>query len=684
MYKFKLYFICLVCLMVTSSTIFAQAKKYPMFEHFTQASCGPCASQNPYFAALYDVNQSTVHHIAYHTSWPGTDPMYTANPSESNAMVSYYGVSGVPSMFIDGDVIAAGPVGATQEMIDDAADAGSPISIFVEETTDGSTRNVSVTIKTVGTVPVGSYRIKAAVVEKMITYATPPGSNGEKEFPNVFREFLNGSGGEIITLPAIGESTTLEFSYDLAAGWNADEIYTLAWVQNYTTKDVLNSGASNDSRVNIDAEGADFVHGTAGTASVLDAVLDNVTDVSTNAELVLSGTMPSDWSASFTVNGNTYTETATIALSETDLKDIAINVTPGATPELAVITLQIYNADNAASIPAVLTYYVISGITDLVVNNYAAYGNGNAYGSYNFEDYIPEGLELAGNTTFTSTTDIIMKKGLEADALNYVKFIYFNVGWTFPSITPEKAAAFESFLDNGGRLFIAGQDIGWEIMDPTSFYLDPATESFYTNYLHAGYVTDAASGATEITAVDGDPFFATAGNSSIKKPYGPTYYYPDQLETIDEYGSPIFYYNDNSSKTAGLRAEKDNYKIVYLGIGIEMFTDAEVRAQFIKLTHDYFREGLTGIEFDNAVQALLGNAYPNPATNFTTIDLDNINKPLQVVITDLSGKQVSTQQVPAGADKVQLNTGNLGSGLYFYYLTDGITVSTIQKLEIIK
>ncbi|MFN3939689.1 MAG: hypothetical protein ACK4IY_03815, partial [Chitinophagales bacterium] len=149
----------------------AQAKKYPLFEHFTQASCGPCASQNPFFSALYEENESRTHHIAYHTSWPGVDPMYSANTVESNAMVSYYGVTGVPDMYFDGEGIGS-PVSATQSMIDDAIDAGSPISINVSESTSGTTRTVTIEIKTVGTVGAGTYRLKTAVVEKMITYAT--------------------------------------------------------------------------------------------------------------------------------------------------------------------------------------------------------------------------------------------------------------------------------------------------------------------------------------------------------------------------------------------------------------------------------------------------------------------------------------------------------------------------------
>ena len=74
-YKFSLA----VCLLMLPFISNGQAKKLIMFEHFTQASCGPCAAQNPAFQAVYIKNKHNVNHVAYHTSWPGVDPMNAAN-----------------------------------------------------------------------------------------------------------------------------------------------------------------------------------------------------------------------------------------------------------------------------------------------------------------------------------------------------------------------------------------------------------------------------------------------------------------------------------------------------------------------------------------------------------------------------------------------------------------------------
>ncbi|MBK6698331.1 MAG: hypothetical protein IPG55_00200 [Saprospiraceae bacterium] len=44
-----------------------------LFEHFTQASCGPCAAQNPGFHALIDqpINDGKWLTLKYQVSWPG-------------------------------------------------------------------------------------------------------------------------------------------------------------------------------------------------------------------------------------------------------------------------------------------------------------------------------------------------------------------------------------------------------------------------------------------------------------------------------------------------------------------------------------------------------------------------------------------------------------------------------------
>jgi len=95
--KFTLLFsIALLALLTIRQFSFAQAQRLVLVEEFTQASCPPCASQNPGFNDLIDANPDKIRSIKYQESWPGVDPMNAQNPTQVATRTSYYGVNAVP------------------------------------------------------------------------------------------------------------------------------------------------------------------------------------------------------------------------------------------------------------------------------------------------------------------------------------------------------------------------------------------------------------------------------------------------------------------------------------------------------------------------------------------------------------------------------------------------------------
>ena len=681
--KKNIYLFLFGVILLSSNTLFAQAKKYPLFEHFTQASCGPCAAQNPFFQAVYVANKSNVHHIAYHTSWPGFDPMYNFNMSESDEMVDYYGVSGVPDMIVNGAEFGS-PAGVTQDVVNNLLTESSPIRVLVTETVAGSTVNVHIEVQTVGTIPAGTYKIKAAAVERIIEYASAPGTNGELDFPNVFRESLTGTDGDAITPAAIGSSVSFDYSYDLAAEYVAENMYAIAWVQNVSSKDILNSGASGDPQVEVvNTTTATFAQGTIGAANAFEGNIINIGDANANIEITLSASQPADWSSNFVYNGTTYTTTASASINALSELPINLNVNVGATSGIGEYTITVEFPDNPEFMPQVLSYYVISGVTDLIVNNEVSFGDGTPYGTYNWESLYTDALNAAGVSTYAATSHFTMKKGFSSNSLDDIENIYYNVGWTFPGLVDDeiKIEQLMEFLDNGGNLFISGQDIGWEVNEYAAFY--PQAVDFYENYLHATYVNDAASGATTLTAVVDETWYGDIAESEISKPYGTTYYYPEQIEANGAEAYDIFTYNAGT-KVGGVRSETADYKTVYLGIGIEMIEDINVRNAVMEATYLYFKGNIDGIAYDNIVKGLLGGAQPNPAVNATTITLSNLDKNYVIYVTDITGKIVIEDNITAGTDSYNLNTSDLSSGMYFYYLTDGQQRTQTEKLNVVK
>lgn len=675
----KKIFTSAAALLLFAGAANSQAARFVLFEHFTQASCGPCAAQNPAFeSGILNPNPDKVRHIAFHTSWPGTDPMYTHIAAENDARTTYYGVSGVPDMYMNGNQKNAQPGGFSQADVDWQFSLGSPIKIKVTEVDNGGDRDVTVEVITVGTVPAGSYKLYTAIVENPIVYGTPPGSNGETDFPNVFRKMLPTINGDNYTPAAIGSSVTFNYNYLENGAWNSANIKVVAFVQNNTTKEVLNSGTVSDPTINYTlgisgasgAEGAPSMPTSFGLSSM------NLGSSSEDFIYTLTTDAPGDWSANFDVNSTPFTTTGTVTTAAGATNAININVTPGTTPFVATYTLTVTSAAFPSSPSILKQVYVISGVTDLIVNNTGGLGSGTGGDASAWESVYTAGLTFAGNTGTAVTNDNVLMQLGAASALNGVNNIYYNIGWTFPSLTDNEIPNLENFLDNGGNLFIAGQDMGWEIMDAASGYGTPVTQGFFSGYLHAGFNADGGTANTQFNRDATDLVYGTAPSPmTINNYYGGSYFYPDELN-VSAGGTKIFGYNA-TTKVAGLRYYAGVYKIVYLGIGPEMLSTTNANI-VIKIAHDWFYGIITGTEADQAFESGFA-VYPNPAENNLTVLLPEGS--VNYTIYDATGKTIINGNV-AGLNTTTISLESLQSGTYMISVADKSSV--IKTLPFVK
>ncbi|MCK4265936.1 MAG: hypothetical protein KAX31_01555, partial [Thermoplasmata archaeon] len=135
------------------------------------------------------------------------------------------------------------------------------------------------------------------------------------------------------------------------------------------------------------------------------------------------------------------------------------------------------------------------------------------------------------------------------------------VVWTspmgYPCIGAVKRNVIGQYLDDGGRLFISGKDIGWD-MNPGGTDPDP-DPAWYQNYLKATYIQDD-SGASAIEGVAGDPI--SGGVSSVPL----NCLWPD---VIQENGGAMCWEYDTTTppNCAAVRYDEsmgsDNYRLVY-------------------------------------------------------------------------------------------------------------------------
>lgn len=221
----------------------AQAVRRVMVESFTQASCGPCASQNPAFGTLLQSNGTNVVLLKYQTSWPGYDPMNLQNPTEVAARVTYYGVTGVPNVRLDGVQNAGTSGSVTQAMLTNRLNQSTPIDMRLDHqlSADYDSIFIQCTVKNLGTTEFnpGGVVLHTAITEKQILFPEPPGSNGELDFKSVMRKMLpNASGAALAAIPA-GDSLTITYGVALPSYiYNFARIGVVAFVQKTSDKQV--------------------------------------------------------------------------------------------------------------------------------------------------------------------------------------------------------------------------------------------------------------------------------------------------------------------------------------------------------------------------------------------------------------------------------------------------------------
>jgi hypothetical protein len=236
-------------LLLLPALVFAQAERRVMVESFTQASCPPCAAQNPAFNSLLQGFGDRVVLLKYQTSWPGFDPMNQQNPGEVAARVSYYGVTGVPNVRLDG-VVNGGTAGnVTAAMVNNRLNQATPIEMELthEISPNLDSMYIECLIINLDTLPFdpGGTVLHTAIVEKRILFPTPPGSTNEVDFKSVMRKMLPDASGTTIGAIAPGDTLRIAFAEPLPSYiYNYAELGAVAFVQKVSDRLVYQAAES--------------------------------------------------------------------------------------------------------------------------------------------------------------------------------------------------------------------------------------------------------------------------------------------------------------------------------------------------------------------------------------------------------------------------------------------------------
>jgi len=217
------------------------------------------------------------------------------------------------------------------------------------------------------------------------------------------------------------------------------------------------------------------------------------------------------------------------------------------------------------------------------------------YGSFlkPIQEYYLESLDSLG--FMTQYQDVEIWGDLTPEFLsNFPAVIWFTGNDTENTLSGNNQTLLSGYLDNGGQLFLSGQNISDEL----------AGSDFLENYLHTEHIQDTWYGSNLIKGIENDPI-GKGQNYPINTGDALEQYSGSVIEPLDgAYKS--FGYNP-SLVGAAVRYENDTYKTLFFAIGFEAINGLNKRTEILgRIMNDYFEMPLSclpnGITFTTQEQ----------------------------------------------------------------------------------
>ncbi len=252
------------------------------------------------------------------------------------------------------------------------------------------------------------------------------------------------------------------------------------------------------------------------------------------------------------------------------------------------------------------------------------------------------------------------------------------------SLNTIEQSVLQSYLKGGGRLFITGSELGYDLGRSASPNYAPA---FYADYMKAVYGGDKAS-TSSYTGAAGSAFAGISGTFGSVYPED----YPDYINPAGGAKSALTY---SASQVAAVQYEGTfgggsiAGRLVYVAFAVETMGSVAERAALIGRVVTFF-SGATGIADEEASHPdtwSLEQNFPNPFNPTTTIGF-SMARPgfASLKVFDLLGREVMTlvnEEKAAGSYRATVDASALTSGTYFYVLHAGSFTAT-RRMVLVK
>lgn len=585
-------------LMLGFSMSQADSPRFVVMEQFTNSSCNPCAAINPQYHAGLEARSSFVIPLVYHWYYPSKqDPMYQIDIPMNEERAKVYSVNGVPAASMNGSATThpANHVNNGFAAFDNLKGQTSPIDIKVTRDNNSTSVNVK------SSVALNNHTLHVVVVEHPVDYGmTFP--NGESEFPWVPRQMLPNYNGTPLTLAA-GEDKDFNFNYDISRALVPNNVYVVAFVQENSTKEILQGRADNSEEplfVSASVEN-NYLKTADGGSTPFTVTLTNSNDfpVTGNATINTDNLLPGwtatlqggnysiDANSTVTISGEVSATTGTAGFVPIEVL-VDVDDTQGMTGVES--SLNLYSLSSATKS---VYYFNTNGAQNLMISSLLAtdLGEDMAFMAMNdelFAAYGPENFDLA---VFSSDWD---RRG--AIAISFADEIldYIAAGKNvlmMSSVDLYNGITGPSATSTSKKLFA---DLGIGHGDPV--------QVAFQNGQQISLVPAQAAGVAG-TEFEGLSLTLNQYNQQSHPYY--TYYF-DDIKIVDDKKAERLI-NMSVSQPAqknfigATGSVVGESKVIFMNFGYNLVMDPSKRAQLSTAIDAWFKNG--GVEYDGALIA---------------------------------------------------------------------------------
>lgn len=226
---------------IASISALMQIRNCVLLESFANVSCVPCVAAGNALADFIAANDPDDYIIVeYFTNWPNpNDPFYLAAPNAISGRVSFYNVSLLPCLILDGaNRVTATSLPEIQNAFQNLIVQRPLIALSLERRLNQDEAIVELNvIKEPDAPDRPNDRVFVGVVENNISFQSPPGINGLTHFNSVFRKFLTPDAG--LAMDQQYTDIPLSFNFKWPAGWEYQNCVIFAFLQNVETKQIM-------------------------------------------------------------------------------------------------------------------------------------------------------------------------------------------------------------------------------------------------------------------------------------------------------------------------------------------------------------------------------------------------------------------------------------------------------------